>query len=374
MPAAPAGWRRLVRRFDRIFLFTVALPTLVAAVYYGAIASDIYVSESRFLVRSPQKQTSTSGLGALLAGTSLATSRDDAYSVHDYVLSRDALAELQRRLKIREVFSNGRIDFVNRFPGLSIDDSFEALFRYYTDHVAVNYDTASGITTLSVQAYSAADARAINEALLQTSERVVNTLEEHSRRDLIEFAQREVDRAEQVSKAAALAVAAFRSRGAVYDPERQSGLELDNVMRLREELRLSEAQLAQLRQVAPANPQVEVLTAQVKRLRDAIGAGTSQVVGSGARTLNALSPEFQRLLLDREFADRQLSSALASLENARAEAARKQLYLERLVQPSLPDASLEPRRVRSTLAVLLTGLILWGVVSLLVAGVREHGD
>jgi capsular polysaccharide transport system permease protein len=75
-----------------------------------------------------------------------------------------------------------------------------------------------------------------------------------------------------------------------------------------------------------------------------------------------------------ELADKQLGIALAALETDRSEAARKQLYLERLVQPNLPDKALEPRRVRSILTVFLLGLIVWGAVSLVLASVREHAD
>jgi capsular polysaccharide transport system permease protein len=83
---------------------------------------------------------------------------------------------------------------------------------------------------------------------------------------------------------------------------------------------------------------------------------------------------FDRLTLEKGFADRQLGSALASLETARSEAQRKQLYLERLVQPNLPDMAVEPRRIRSTLTVLALGLVLWGVLSLVVSSVKEHTD
>ena len=80
------------------------------------------------------------------------------------------------------------------------------------------------------------------------------------------------------------------------------------------------------------------------------------------------------LVLDKGFADKQLASAMTALETARLDAQRKQLYLERLVQPSLPDESMEPRRVRSVFTVFLLGLVAWGVLSLILAGVREHVD
>jgi capsular polysaccharide transport system permease protein len=35
---------------------------------------------------------------------------------------------------------------------------------------------------------------------------------------------------------------------------------------------------------------------------------------------------------------------------------------------------MEPRRIRSALTVFLLGLIAWGVVSLVLASIREHGE
>jgi capsular polysaccharide transport system permease protein len=95
-------------------------------------------------------------------------------------------------------------------------------------------------------------------------------------------------------------------------------------------------------------------------------------VAGGDKSLANKAADFQRLLLEREFADRQLGSALASLEQARNEAQRKQLYLERIVQPNKPDYPLEPRRIRGILTTLILGLIAWGILNLLVAGVKEH--
>ena len=97
-------------------------------------------------------------------------------------------------------------------------------------------------------------------------------------------------------------------------------------------------------------------------------------VAGGGRSLASKAVEFQRLALEKEFADKQLASALASLEQARNEAQRQQLYLERIVQPSLPDAAMEPRRVRNILTTLVLGLVAWGVLTMIVAGIKEHLD
>lgn len=372
LASPPSRWRRLARRFGPIFWLTVALPTLLAIAYYGLIASDVYISESRFVVRSPERAAPT-GLSALLAGVGISRSHDDTYTVHGYVLSRDALHELETQAKLREAYSSKEIDLFNRFPGIGWDSSFEALFEHYLKHVTIVYDTVSSITTLQVRAYDAQKAKEIDELLLQMSERLLNNLNDRSRRDLIEVAQREVTAAENRARVSALALSNFRSKGSVFDPVRQSEAQLDNIARLSEELRVVEMQVARLRQIASANPQIATLTSQADQLRKTIDLESAKVTGAG-NSLATKAPAYERLQLDKSFADKQLESALASLEGARNDAARKQLYLERLVQPNLPDVALEPRRIRSILTVLLVGLLAWGVVSLLVAGVREHTD
>jgi capsular polysaccharide transport system permease protein len=374
-PAArPSRLRRLLRRFDAVFLLTVFVPTLLAAAYYGAFASDVYVSESRFVVRNPQRPSQT-GLGALLQGTVLSRAQDDTYSVHDFMLSRDALLELDRTLGVREAFGSAEIDVLSRFPGWHEwgDRSFESLHRYYQGRIEVAYDTVSSITTLRVRAFDADGAQRINESLLSMGERLVNTLNLRSRQDLIQVAESEVRVAEERSKTATAALAAFRADRSVFDPTAQSALQLQGVVRLREELLAAEQQLAQVRQVSPNNPQVGVLQTRVESLRQAVAAENARVLGREGG-LAAKSPAFDRLTLEKTFADRQLASALSTLDSARSEAARKQLYLERLVQPNRPDSAVEPRRLRAVLTVFVVGLLAWGVVSLVLSSVREHTD
>jgi capsular polysaccharide transport system permease protein len=63
---------------------------------------------------------------------------------------------------------------------------------------------------------------------------------------------------------------------------------------------------------------------------------------------------------------------MTSLQEARAESRRKQAYVERIAQPSRPDEAREPRRVRGIFATFVLGLIAWTILSMLLAGVREH--
>jgi capsular polysaccharide transport system permease protein len=362
---------RLLR--NPLFVGIVLVPTFLAVVYYALIASDVYISESRFLVRSPQRPTQTGILGQLLQNTGFTSSQDDAYAVRDFILSRDALKELDDKLHLRQAFSEARIDPFNRFPGLSFDHSFEEFYRYYGRHVAVDYDSASSITTLTVRAYSAQDAYHINGMLMDMSEQLVNTLNDRSRHDLVGYAEDEVKLASDKAKEASIALLNYRSSRSVFEPDRQAALQLQGVAKIQDELISTEAELAQLKSLSPDNPQIAALTSRAATLRAAILSEASKVT-SARDSLSARAPDFERLALESEFADKQLGVAFSSLESARAEARQKQLYLERLVQPGLPDKAMEPRRLRSMLTVFVIALIAWGVATLLIAAVKEHAE
>ncbi|WP_262966467.1 capsule biosynthesis protein [Methylobacter psychrophilus] len=362
-----------IKGLNWLFLLTVVIPTFLSIVYFGFIASDVYISESSFVVRSPERQTA-SPFSSLLKGTGFSSSQDDSYTVQDYILSRDALSSLNDKLNIGKAFASSDVDIFSRFAGLDRwDNSFEALFKYYKKKVEVELDPLSSITTLTVRSFTAEDSFKINEQLIEISEALVNQLNETGRQDMIRFAAGEVHTAEKKAKAAALVLSTYRNQKGVFDPEQQTSIELEQVAKLQGELIAAQAQLVQLQTFAKNNPQIPSMQLLVKNLRQQIDVETKQVVGEG-RSLANKAAEYQRLALEREFADKQLASTLISLEQARNEAQRKQLYLERIVQSSKPDKAMEPRRIRGVLSTLILGFISWGVLTMLLAGVREHQD
>jgi capsular polysaccharide transport system permease protein len=376
-PDIKTSWMRprLGRRVNSrqlLFALTVIVPTFAAILYYGFIASDVYVSESQFVVRSPDKPT-TSGLGVILKTAGFSNAGDEVYSAQSYVLSRDALHAINRNNGFRNAYSEPSISLLDRFNSLGFGGSFEDLYRYYRKEVSIQHDSTSSISTLTVRAYSPEAAVKFNRELLELAEATVNRLNERGRQDLILFAQAEVDDATAKSRDAALNVARFRNVSGVVDPEKQATVQLQMISKLQDELIASRNQLLQLRAFAPANPQIPILRTKIAGLARDIDVELNKVAGS-SRSLSAAAAQYQRLQLESQVADKQLAAAISSLEDARNEARRKQAYVERIDQPNLPDSPLEPRRLRSIFAAFVFGLIAFGIVSMLLAGIREHHD
>lgn len=371
IPMKRARWKS-ARSASPLFLITVVAPTALAMIYYGFIASDIYVSQTQFVVRSPDKP-STTGLGVLLKSVGFSNAGDEIFATQDYVLSRDALRALNRRDAVKLAFTRPGVSIFDRFDPLGLNGSFEDLYDYYRGKVGVEHDATSSITTLSVEAFTAADAFRFNKQLLAQAEGLVNRLNTRGQSDLVAYAQRETDEAEQAGLRASRELARYRDQRGVIDPERQATVQLQMVSKLQDELIGARTQLAQLRALAPENPQIPLLETRIGALTKEIDVALGSVTGAQG-SLSATAVRYQRLELEREFADKRLTAALTSLQEARNEGRRQQAYVERIVQPSLPDEAAKPRRLRGILATFVLGLVAFSVLTMLLAGIREHKD
>jgi capsular polysaccharide transport system permease protein len=357
-------------RSDKLFLVTVVLPTLAAILYFGFLASDVYVSESQFVVRSPDKPATT-GLGVLLRSTGFSNTGDEIYAAQNFVRSRDALKALNTNGAVERAYSNPEVSIVDRFNPLGLSGTFEDLYDYYRGKVGIQYDTTSSVATLTVKAFDPQDAYRFNRQLLGLAEAVVNRLNERGRSDLVEFAEREVRDAQIEDRNAAVALARYRNGHGVVDPEEQAKVQLEMISKLQDELIGARMQLLQLQQMAPENPQIPVLKTRVAGLAHEIDVQMGRVAGDRG-SLSASAAQYQRLELERQFAEKRLAAAMTSLQEAQSEARRKQAYVERIVQPNLADEAAEPRRLRGVIATLVIGLVVWGILKLLIAGIREH--
>jgi len=210
--------------------------------------------------------------------------------------------------------------------------------------------------------------------LLDLAENLVNRLNERANRDMIRFAASEVADAEAQARTAALALARYRNQNGVINPDQQSEIPLQRIGKLEDQRIATNAQLEVLEKLAKDSPQIPVLRQQAQQLNRDIDAETRGVAGTGGRSLAGKAAEYERLALDKAIADKMLESAMGTLALARSDALHQQLYLERIVQPGLPDKAMEPRRLRNIVATLLLGMIIWGVLSLTVAAVKEHQD
>ncbi|WP_455942298.1 capsule biosynthesis protein [Neisseria sp.] len=375
-PEQPAPEKKKAKKswlskINPLLWVTVIVPTLCSGVYYGLFASDQFTSQSSFVVRSPKSQSSLNGLGAILQGSGFSRSQDDIYTVQEYMQSRSALDALRKKMPVRDFYEKEG-DIFSRFNGFGLRGEDEAFYQYYRDKVSIHFDSVSGISNLSVTSFNAGESQKINNALLKQGEVLINQLNERARQDTIRYAQEVVNSAEEQVKEASAQLTKFRVSNGIFDLKAQSDVQMGLVSKLQDELIVIQTQLDQVKAVTPENPQIPGLIAREKSLRKEISQQMKAISGGGEGSLSNQAAEYQRVYLENELAEKQLAAAMTSLESAKAEADRQQLYLEVISQPNKPDLAHEPNRLYNIVATFVIGLIVYGIAVLLSASIREH--
>lgn len=362
----PPWWKRL----PLSFLAVVVAPTLLAALYFLVIATPRYVAEARFIVRQPNQSAPTS-LGVALQGVGLSSGSSDAFAVHEYIRSRDGLRELNQKINVAAVIGPRGVDLLSRYPRPWESQSFEGLHEGFQRFVTVGYDSTTGISTLRVEAFRADDAQRMAEALLVGGESLVNRLNQRAAANAVSEAEVARDEARTRLASAQQQLTAFRNRERVIDPARmatESGSLIGQLLATVAQLRAERAQLAA---EAPQSPQLPGLDNRIAAYDRQISAERAKIAGDNT-SLAPLISVYEDLMLNREFADRELAAATAALVNAEQQARRQRLYLDRVVNPSIADEPAEPKRWLAILTVFASAMLIYGIGWLIWAGVREH--
>ncbi|MBL6749549.1 MAG: hypothetical protein ISP90_03470 [Nevskia sp.] len=371
------------------FAVAVAIPGLIAASYFGFIATGQYTAELRYSVRSQQGSASFSGqsngpaqgspslMSAAFGSSPGGVDVLDNYTVSDYVLSRQALADVGRSVDLRKMFGRPAVD---RWSRLAPDVPAEQLERYWQRMVYSSFDPYTGLAIVRVRAFTPEDAFVIANGLSNSIVELVDRIGGDARRKTVEVAQHELDLAQQKVLDLRRRERLLREREQVIDPGSGNSVVAGNVA-LSNNLRANQAQIEtsiaalaqQLRN--PDAPEIQVLKAQLaatqrqlQRVDATIGShlngntGLAQVVG-----------EFEDLDLERSAAEQVLLGCVLGLQQAKADADALHLYVSFYEKPLKPESATYPRRLLSTLIVILAGLMIWIIGILIANSVVQHG-
>lgn len=375
LSAPPRGIREKLIPWARRYrgsLLCIGLPTALALLYFALLAADQYESEAKFIVRSPSHMQA-GGLAGLLQTTGISRAQDDVFAVHDFIMSRDAVTAAQKKIDLRGMFGRNEGDIFAVYPNPLFSRTSEDFFRYYKTRVGVDYDSTTGVTTLSVRAFRSEDAKVIADVLLSESETLINRLNQRAHENAVHDAEISVKLAEDRVSQTQQNTLNYRNRETLLDPGKASGAIVERVAKMQTELATARIRVAELDRTSPGSPTLPSLQTHISALQQQVEQEQAKLTGAGGSLAPKIS-EYEQLILQQEFAAKELAAAMGSLETAREEARRQQIYLERIVEPGAPDKAEFPKRIRSVLIVFITCFLGYSTVKLLLAGIREHAQ
>jgi capsular polysaccharide transport system permease protein len=367
------------RRWQHVFVWAVLagfglvvlLPNLAAGLYLAFAASNQYATEARFAVRGGEPSLFDQFGG--LVGIPSTQRVQDSLILSDYVRGIGMVNAVDKALNLRRLFTGDGVDFLSR---LNPKHSDEELLSYWRRHVEVNIDSASGIITIVVRAFTPQDSFDIANKIVSLSETLVNDLTERSRRDALRQAQSELTRANQNLQEKTTAMRDLRNAEGILDSDKSSEAMTKLMGDLRLELIHMEQEYSAQRQTISADaPQLRVLEARIDSMKDQIRGLDAQMTGIGNGAGSSLSTaigRFDRERLEESIAEKQYIAAAAAFEVARIQLESQNIYLATFLKPVIAQEALYPKRLWLWSIVLVISLLLWGSGVGAAVVVRNH--
>ncbi len=367
----PQKQRRRLIKLSAILIIIV--PTLLAGLYYGLVASDQYAVEVRFSVRGISSGAGGDLLSMVTGIPSGGSPAADSYILMDYIRSREIIEKLRKLVDLNQIYGPQKADFLSAFDP---EEPIEEFVEYWKKMITLSYDSSSQIIVVEVRAFTPRDARLVAEKILKLSEQLVNELSAKARQDAVGHAEKEVARMEKRLRKARQAVRLFREKEKVIDPSKTAESKLGILSQLEVQLASEKAKLSSMIQFMDKDsPRIKVLVGKIKALEQQIEAERARLgrgKGNEGDALASLLEQYRYLLTQQEFAEKAYASALTSLETARLEAGRQQRYLATFVHPSLPQKALYPKRIRNFLLTFVISVMIWAIGTLVVYAIRDH--
>jgi capsular polysaccharide transport system permease protein len=357
------------------FLAMVVAPTIAATYYTMFWASDRFVSEFRVAVRSIQP-IKTGGMADLFGFAGVSQAGNDSNAVVQYLQSRQAIKDLGGAKTVQVVYDDPSIDWFSR---LRAGPPIEELTRYWDRMVDSYYESSTGTIIVRVSAFRPSDAYRIAAQLLANAEALVNRLSERARYDSVAFAAQELSQAESRLTDVRAKLKVLQDQESILDPQKTAEMTLSLAAKLKEQIANKNAALSTQRaQLSADAPSVQATRDELAGLQRELAKVEAQVTAlplkanGGEKPLTSVLGAFQQLADDKVFAEKAYQSALTSLETARMDASKQQVYLATIVPPGLPEEAAFPKPAREIALTFGVALAIWLIGLLGVHSVREH--
>jgi capsular polysaccharide transport system permease protein len=314
------------------------IPVALSGIYFYTIARDRYVTRSDFVIRKAEESdTNMGGAGlASLLGRGNQLSLEDARFLKTYLQSPQVLADLDRTYDLDQAYAQKGLD---RFAGMKPGLSKEKRLNYFKKQVSVNLDEISGAIVLRTIGLDPKASLNLNRFMLAKSEQFVNRLNQDISQKQLNFAESELGRARGNLNQAKNRLLIYQDSNTVIDPKGEAELAGQTISKLQEKLVELRVELATLKRQFkdPAEPEVAVVTDQVRELEQQIQKERRSLVSSKGRNLNRKAADVLKLESEVSFASDSYKLALTSVEKARIESKRQQKFMALLSAPQLPE-------------------------------------
>ncbi len=339
--------------------------------YNAFWVSDRYVTEAQVYVKSTGETASILPVLPLVSGATGGAAHD-AMLLTSYILSSDMLLALDERLDLRAHYASDEWDFFSR---MSSDVSDEDFLKYYQKHLSANIQPESNIIQIRAQGFTPEFSQAIADNVLEQAEAFINGVSQKIALQEIAFVEQELNRARQSVNDSRGALLAFQSENELLDPAITGAAIQAVVNNMEGELvRLEAEEKVLTSYLQPNAAELVSVRDRISGIKEQLEQERDKFASQGEQSINQVNAQFEELRLAFEFATDIYKVTLQTLEQARVESYRKLKHLVVVQAPRVPDSPILPRKIYNLITLFVILNLIYGIVAMIVATIREHRD
>ncbi len=293
------------------------------------------------------------------------------YIASAYLTSVDLFYKLDKEYNLIEHFSSH--DIISSLPK---HPTLKETSEYWAKLVSVDTDSESGLIRVKFRAYTPEMSLNVTKGMLVELDKLINRMNEKAHLDSISLATNEVNKAQRLVEESAEKIRAFRNEHTILDPTSEASNVMTLVTKLEAQLVAVQTEIDEKKNYLRGDSlEFKNLLNKSEILQRQINDTRARIASKNNDNENQLSDTFgqyEKLIMQNEFAKNMLESAMTSLESSRQVSLTKSRYLVTLQQPNLPDESLWPNPFLASLLTFLGTVFGFGIISLIISAIREH--
>ena len=356
------------------FLLLVVAPAVINLVYLAFFASPQYVSEIKLIVRSAEKNDILKeGVSMLqrMVRVDAGSTHQDAQIVLSFIRSRSIIEDIGGRRELLRYYGKPSIDYFSR---LRADESIEKIHKYWNKKITASIDSMSGIITVRIRGFSAEEAKEIAEKMIAHSEKIINDISGRVRKDALDRAAAEVDRAAAGLMVLRRELLDFQNKAGSIDPV----LDVKSVGNLIFALTLEKVEIeSKMVSLSGVIDQGSVIERQRRTQIEALNRKIDELQAiltnkASSEAISAKIYEYEQIKLRSVFAEKIYELSQREYETARKDINHQKLFVTPIIFPTSAESATFPKVFVEGGLFFVIVFIFWSIIVLVVASINDH--
>lgn len=345
--------------------------TVVSSLYVLFIKTHLFVSHSSVLIKNIDGGTQTPSLIGMIAGQSSDTTQD-AMVVQEYLRSYEMFERLDSKFNLTSHYSSSNQDIYQRLYSWN---TYEDYLEFYNQRLEMTYDEVSSILNISFLHTDPTTSNQIVEFLIIEAEDKLNIYNQSIAAKHLGFITTETNKYKMNLDKSIKKLEEYQNRYNFIDPSNSAASSIEIISSLKANLVEKQTSLRKLK-IYQTDESIEVvnLSQEIKQIKKSIEDLGKNLSGKSKSRINKNIFEYEQLKADVDLQNELYKQSLLQLQSAKVDVNKSSKTMQILVNPSKSSSYSQPNKIKELISILLVMSILYGIISMLIAIVKDHRE